>query len=55
MSLSACFAIGCWGAVLLFVLFGLYRAVRDRRRDRPPEPEALDFRDWLEDWDQIWP
>jgi hypothetical protein len=26
---------------------------RDRRRE-PVEMEPLDFRDWLDDWDEVW-
>lgn len=26
---------------------------RDRRRE-PVELESLDFRDWLDDWDEVW-
>lgn len=51
MTFSGWFAITCWGIVVAAVLFGVVVLVRDELR-KPQEPERLDFRDWLDDWDE---
>jgi hypothetical protein len=57
MSLSGWFAIICW-ALIALVVFGTAGILAWRDRHLPSEPgrptERLDFRDWLDDWDEVW-
>jgi uncharacterized protein HemX len=53
MSLSGWVAIGCW-AILAVLIFGAAAVMVWRDRHRLSEPDLLDFRDWLDDWDEVW-